>query len=196
MGKKKEIQPELWVEEHGDYLFRFAFARVSNKQVAEDLVQDTFLAAFHARNSFKGNSSVRTWLTAILRRKIIDFYRKRAVRAEEDLPDAPFQESGEMKGHWNPEYAPQEWRGNPEQAFQQREFFEVLQECLQHLSEKTRIAFILKEMEHMETEEICKELDISSSNYWVLMHRARLLLRSCLEKNWFTDRELRDQHES
>ncbi|GAB4183767.1 MAG: RNA polymerase factor sigma-70 [Calditrichia bacterium] len=179
------VCPEKWVEEHGDYLLRFAMVRVNNKQIAEDLVQDTFFSAIKKVDTFEGKSSVRTWLTAIIRRKIIDYYRKKSTHMEEQLPESPFNVEGEMIGHWRSEFAPQEWQGNPEDAFNQKEFFLILRDCLSHLPDKIRAVFVMKELDQLDSEYICKEMNITSSNYWVLLHRARLGLRQCLEKNWF-----------
>lgn len=177
------------MEEYGDFLFQFAYQRVNHKQKAEDLVQETFLAAIKNIETFQGKSSIRTWLTSILKRKIIDYYREKSVHQEEEWVESPFQETGEMAGHWKPEFSPQEWTSNPEDVLHQKEFYQALQDCLSRLPDKMRIAFVLKEIDGESTENICKELGISSSNYWIVMHRARLSLRACLEKNWFLGKE-------
>lgn len=179
--------PETWLDAHGDALYRFALQRVREPALAEDLVQDTLLAALRARAGFAAQASERTWLIAILKNKIIDHYR-RAGR-ESPLPehldpdeavDALFRD--EPDGHWAE--PPSSWP-RPDTALEQAEFWRVFQECLDALPARQSQAFVLSEIDGLTTAELCKLFGASTSNMWVLLHRARLRLRGCLESRWF-----------
>lgn len=187
--------PLVWFERYGDYLFAYARRRVS-EQAAEDLVQETFLAALLADNSFSGRSSEKTWLTGILKHKIYDYFRANShqtdLTAEElDLSgyDYMFERDDEWSGHWNARYAPAEWGdnddANPLRLVEACEFQTVFSSCLMNLPERVANAFVMRELEGLTGEEICGVLTISANNYWTMMHRARLHLRRCLEVNWF-----------
>ena len=177
--------PELWVDNYGDFLYRFALARVKDPSVAEDLVQETFLAALRARENFKRRSSGRTWLIAILKHKIVDHIRKKirepATDKIETLTDmaAPDFDDG---GKWN--IRPNQWAVNPGNIYEQKEFLDVLYHCLAELPERLAEAFVKREMDGLSTEEVCKELGITATNSWVMLYRARMSLRRCLENNW------------
>jgi RNA polymerase sigma-70 factor (ECF subfamily) len=176
------------LEAQRNYLLRFAMLQLRNPTAAEDAVQETLLAAIEGGDRFAGQSSVRTWLVGILKHKVIDHLRKQArepqVAAGPDEEDeSDLDAMFDRGGHFGE--APQAW-ASPEQAFEQKKFFEVLESCMQSLPAKTARAFMLREMHGMETGEICKELRISASNCWVLLFRARAALRICLEKNWFS----------
>jgi len=182
--------PLGWIDNHGDYLYNLAYSRLHNRAVAEDVVQETFLSALKARESFEGRSSERTWLVGILKRKIVDYlrsvYRDRALiqaEREESMPGAVFKESGPFKGHWISEL-PVDWGKNPSARLESEEFREVLETCMKQLQRRLAAVFVLREMEGLDTDSICKELDISSTNLWVALHRARTGLRRCLETNW------------
>ncbi|MCW3126186.1 MAG: polymerase subunit sigma-70 [Bacteroidetes bacterium] len=194
--KANTLDPEHWIERYSDYLYSYAFARLRKEEVAQDLVQDTFFSALKAKDTFLQNASEKTWLVSILKRKIIDYYRKKSTQNELSILDKPIEgEDGTMEhffenttaagGHWASSSIPNRWGKTFETSVESDEFFDILKRCLTKLPEKTAAAFVLKNMEGMETEEICKELNISPSNYWVMMHRAKLLLRECLENNWF-----------
>jgi RNA polymerase sigma-70 factor (ECF subfamily) len=171
-----------WLDDHGDALFRFALARVGRGDVAEDLVQDTLLAALAARSGFRGDSAVRTWLLAILRRKIADTYRR------PDRPDPPMGDSPVERhvfredGHYR--QSPASWR-SPDEALEAAEFREVLDGCLGRLPRDFAAAFTLREVDERPTEEVREALGLSAGNLRVRLYRARLLLRECLERNWF-----------
>jgi RNA polymerase sigma-70 factor (ECF subfamily) len=177
----------LELERHRPYLLRFALLQLRDRVAAEDAVQDALLAAIQGAAQFVAQSSVRTWLVGILKHKIIDGIRRTARerpvehRAEtesaEDL-EAFFADDGHFAE------PPGEW-ANPERSLEERRFFEALERCLQSLPKKTASAFTLRELMGMETDEICKELGISSSNCWVMLYRARMSLRACLERTWF-----------
>jgi RNA polymerase sigma-70 factor (ECF subfamily) len=184
--------PSLWVDRHGDYLFRYAMFRLRNSSLAEDMVQETLLAAFQAADTFAGRGSERTWLVGILKHKIIDHFRRisREVSPNESEEqsfehDEFFRKAGEWIGHWDPDYAPAEWQTNPATLLEQSEFWEVLNRCLSPLPPRIASAFTLREVEGLSSEEICEILGISVNNLWVMLHRARMHLRHCIELNWF-----------
>lgn len=183
--------PLEWLENHGDMLYRMALVRVGKPDLAEDLVQETLLAAWQARDSFAGNSSESTWLAAILKRKIIDHFRRNWRQVDfpegmdaDDLAE-DFKPSGESPGHWKAERAPGDWGRNPEALMQNSELRDVLRQCIDQLPESLSAIFVVREIDGMSTEEICKEFSLSPSNLWVMLHRSRNRLRRCLEKNWF-----------
>ncbi|MGD2098594.1 MAG: sigma-70 family RNA polymerase sigma factor [Desulfobacterales bacterium] len=179
--------PESWVESYGDFLYRFALSRVKDHSVAEDLVQETFLAALRARENFQGRSAGRTWLTAILKHKIVDHIRKKIREPSTDkiesLIDA-LDPDFDDHGHW--QIRPGKWRVNPGKLYEQKEFVDVLYHCLAELPERLAEAFIKREMDGLSTAEICKELGITATNGWVMLYRARMSLRRCLEDKWLS----------
>lgn len=179
--------PESWVDSYGDFLYRFALSRVKDPSVAEDLVQETFLSALRTRENFKGQAAVRTWLIAILKHKIVDHIRKKIrepstdkIEALTDASDPDFDEHG----HW--QIRPGKWAVNPENLYEQKEFVDVLYYCLAELPDRLADAFIKREMDGLSTEEICKDLKITPTNTWVMLYRARMYLRRCLEKKWLS----------
>lgn len=173
-----------WLSEHGDYLYRFALARLRDPHQAEDVVQETFLAAVK-NNSFKGQSSPRTWLTGILKHKMIDLMRKsnRETPATDLMSDADanMDEFFNEKGHWSDK--PQVW-DMPESALEQKQFAGVLQSCLDKMPNKLATLFMMRDVHDTDNEEICKELNITTTNAWVMLYRARMGIRKCLEINW------------
>ncbi len=185
--------PGVWVDEHGDYLFKYAMFRMRDQSAAEDAVQETFLAAIKAYGRFEGRGSERTWLVGILKHKITDHFRK-SVReapigetADEDGPDHAefFHRTDSWENHWNVNYAPTEWHSTPEELVEQSDFWQVFNDCLSPLPARTASAFTFREVDGLSSEEICELLSISVNNLWVILHRARLHLRNCLEVNWF-----------
>ena len=179
------------IESHRPYLVRYALAQLRDGQLAEEAVQECLLAALEGIAGFGGRSSLRTWLTSILRFKVIDLQR-RAVseRSQVELTDfaAEAGEDGwlddlfDETGHWR--QAPGSW-GDPEAALEQGRFWETFQACLDKLPAAGGRVFFKREIVGEETDTICKDEGITASNCWVILHRARLALRSCLEKNWF-----------
>ena len=187
------LQPEKWVDLFGDTLYGYALSRLQDPSAAEDLVQETFLAALGGFKNFRGRSSVRTWLNALLKHKIVDHLRQkyREMPRENIEPagrasDGPFNESGEWK------IKPTRWAADPHRLFQQRQFMETLFRCLAGLSERAAKAFVFREMDGMSTDELCKVLEISATNSWVILHRARMQLRQCLQLNWFETGDTKD----
>lgn len=184
--KAPEFDPEEWVDQHGDLLFSFALPRVRNRDIAADLVQETFLAGIKGLDSFKGQSSIRTWLVGILKNKIIDHYRKSSREITSDLPfetDRPFLEAGEWRGHWNDGAGPQKW-SEPSKAAELNELRQKLQTCIDDLPARLAHLYTMREIDAMSTEEICNRMDVTATNLGVLMHRARAQLRRCLENYW------------
>lgn len=171
------------------YLVRYAMLQLRDPHLAEDVVQETLLVAVESRNKFSGQSTLRTWLTGILKHKILDLRRKQ--QREGELPNTdeeqdPYEnisaESFDNQGHWiSP---PQTW-ANPSLSFENQKFWEVFEMCNQRMPLNSAQAFMMREFMDMSTEEICKELAISTTNCWVLLYRARLALRDCLELQWF-----------
>ncbi len=187
------INPETWVDHYGDYLYRFALSRVRDPSAAEDLVQETFLAALSARKNFASRSSEKTWLTGILKHKVVDHFRKKAKEPSGDnimSGTEALDKLFDQKGQWK--IKPAKWDADPMKLYEQREFMKVLNDCLSGLSSRMASVFILREMIGETTEEICKVLDISATNCWVILHRARGYLRHCLEINWFTSMSTED----
>jgi len=169
------------VERERAYLLRYASLQLRDAQAAEDAVQDTLLAALAGESGFGQRASLRTWLTGILKHKIIDAIRRtsrEAPAAGEDEFDALFDERGhwiEMPGAWS----------DPDASLGQARFFAALELCLSRLPAKTARTFMMREHMGLETDEICKELAITSTHCWVLLYRARMALRECLTKEWF-----------
>ena len=190
MAEPQRVDPEQWVDEYGDYLYRYALSRLRDASAAEDVVQETFLAAFKGAARFSGQSSEKTWLVGILKHKIVDFIRKASrERAYDDvtLAEDRVDDFFDRKGHWKA--GPAEWTVNPRKAFEQREFWAVFEGCLGNLQDRLAAVFTLREIEGMSAEEICKELDITSTNLWVMLYRARNKLKDCLQENWFKANE-------
>lgn len=170
------------------YLMRVAQLQLRDRDTAEDVVQDTLTAALSAREGFSGRSSVRTWLTGILKHKIVDAIRR---RQRQPVVEASFDEETDLddfdplfkdNGAW--QAPPAAW-GDPENALSQREFFGVMELCLEKLPANTARVFVMREVMELECDEICKELAITANNLWVILYRARMSLRECLDQNWF-----------
>lgn len=183
--------PESWLEAHGDYLFGYAVRRLRDRETAEDVVQETFLAALSARDSFAGRSSVRTWLIGILKNKIVDHIRKQSREkpfTEFESDDPSLRELFTSDGTWLRESAetkPMPWRSDPEKLARNKEFLAILDDCLEGIPDRLAKAFMLKEIDDLSGKEVCQVLGINTTNLWVMLHRARMRLRRCLEINWF-----------
>jgi len=178
------------IESHRPYLVRYATAQLRDAALAEEVVQEALVAALEGIAGFGGRSSLRTWLTSILRFKVVDFQRRtiaeraRQVQAPEgdESDEGWLDELFDETGHWRE--PPAAW-GDPEAAFEQGRFWETFEGCLGGLSPLAQRVFFKREVLGEETDAICKDEDITSSNCWVILHRARLALRGCLEKRWF-----------
>jgi RNA polymerase sigma-70 factor (ECF subfamily) len=179
------INPEQWVEEHGDSLFRYAIVRVRDRATAEDLVQETFLAAIKSRERYDPRYAVRAWLIGILRHKVVDHLRKASREIAVEDEDLQLGAEGfSMKAFGIPSYRPPKWHINPRKVYEQKEFWDVFSGCLSRLDARLKTIFSLKELEGVSSEEICKEVGIKPNHLWVLLHRARAKLKTCLEENW------------
>lgn len=179
---KYQLTPEKWVKQYADYLYNYAFKRLNDEEQARDVVQETFLAALEKQESFRGESNERTWLTAIIKYKIIDIYRKKAssFKVRDEFEEEFFETDDH---HWKREHRPAPFGIEDHDPLHNKEFMNILQACLQKLPPLWISVFRMKHMDDEESEIICKELRISSSNFWVIIHRAKLNLRSCLKKN-------------
>lgn len=176
--------PARWVDHHGDVLLRFALSRVGRREVADDLVQETFLAAWRTRASFDGRASLGTWLCSILRRKIVDYYR--SVGRERQMAEVPSDEAGPLfskRGRWLETIA--NWKESPEQLAENCEFWAVMDGCLANLPSHLAEAFQLRAILLTSMEEVCAATGVTPKNLSVRLHRARLLLRRCLDQKWF-----------
>lgn len=178
-----------WVVAHGDMLFGYAVVRVGDRDVAEDLVQETFLSAVRGLDDFHGGSQIQTWLFAILRNKIIDHFRRENRRREFDTASREAESFAQLQffrnGHWRTPL--KDWTSDPSKLLESQEFMQTFTNCQAKLSPSLEIAIRLRDVEGLPTEEICELLGISAGSLWVRLHRARLLLRDCLDKNWFSD---------
>lgn len=179
--------PLTWVEKYADYLYRFAISRLRDEEVARDLVQDTFLAGLQQLARFERNSSEKTWLTAILKNKITDFYRKQAAKGLKEVRQSEFEQVDFFdaeNGHWNVEYAPQSFGLETDNPLLIKELGNVLTGCLKKLPSLWFSVFSMKHMDDLASEKICLELKLTDANFWVIMHRTKLNLRACLQKHW------------
>jgi RNA polymerase sigma-70 factor (ECF subfamily) len=178
--------PEAWVDRYGDRLYRYALLRLRIPDLAADVVQETFLEALRARDSFAGRSSELTWLTGILRHKVIDLLRKSfretpstSGGAPSNSAESPFDHRGRWKN------MPASWSGDPSRAIESREFWDVFERCLSKLPQGLADAFFLREVDGLAADEVQRALGINPANFWKRLHRARMLLRQCLESGWF-----------
>lgn len=174
--------PKGWVDAHGDRLFRYALSRVRDESAAEDLIQETFLTALKARDKFKGDSSELTWMTGILRNKIFEHYRKQSKEVPLGEEDDDRESSFFDGRHWNASDAPREW---PAAKAESAELAGVLRRCLDGLTSPVARAFVLREMEGLEAKDAAEALGVPPGHLAVLLYRARMRLRRCLEKNHF-----------
>jgi RNA polymerase sigma-70 factor (TIGR02943 family) len=176
--------PASWVDRHGDYLYRYALGRLRQADLAEDVVQETFLGALRGKDQFAGASSERTWLLSILKRKIVDHLRRkyREQPASNIAADGWMDELFAKSGHWK--QGPARWT-HPGAALENAEFWQTFARCLGKLPRALADAFSLREMDQLDSTEVCKVLAVSPTNLWVMMHRARLRLWRCLDIHWF-----------
>lgn len=188
----KTFNPELWVDKYGDDLFSWSYHRTGKRVVAEDLVQETFLSALKARKDFKGESSEKTWLFAILKNKITDHFRKAFMKykiGERAMQHGHREESVlnrifDKYGNWNKSERPKNWHKDEYHLLDDEEFKSILKYCMDLLPDKWMATLTLRFLQEKKTSEICKDLNITPSNLWVIMHRAKLQLRACIEENF------------
>lgn len=176
-----------WLDRYGDDLYRYALFRTGDAELAADLVQDTLLAALDAGDRFSGRSSVKTWLIAILKHKVLDVIRhrirERTIFAPEPDSDGFVEDRFDERGEWK--NSPLEWEADPEKVLSRDEFWKVFRRCLDGMPPRCREAFSLVELDGLKTEEACEAMNLAAANLWVVLHRARMRLRECLETNWF-----------
>ncbi len=181
----RQLHPETWVDSYADYLFNYAVARVNDSEIAKDLVQETFFAGLNSAKNYKGDAAERTWLIAILKRKVIDYYRKinsKKGRAEVRMS---YSSGSESEGDWMEEQVADPFSSFENDAIENKELGLAIQDCISELPKKQSLVFTMKTIRGMSTEDICNELDINPSNLWVMIHRARTSLMGCLNQNWF-----------
>ncbi|MCD0467015.1 sigma-70 family RNA polymerase sigma factor [Flavobacterium sp. ENC] len=185
--EKKKLDPNNWVENYSDYLYSYAAVRLYDDELAKDLVQETFLAALAAMKGFNGLSSEKTWLTAILKHKIADVYRSRSSGLRTNNRAAQGQEEEFFdpdNGHWNSGHNPAEYFCEQPDIIEDREFQAILQACMKKLPALWLAVFTMKHVDEEPSKSICEVMGLSPSNFWVIIHRAKVNLRSCLQKNW------------
>lgn len=179
MNTQVELDPSCWLEEHGDYLFRCALRQGVSRELAEDLVQETLLAGIRGRSGFRGQASVRSWLTSILRNRLIDHFRKTSRECAQGPGDEiDLDQYFEPDGHWRLRQA----QVNPERHCQLRDLMKVVRACLDELNERSRRVFALAEFEGIEPTELAGPFGLSPENVRVILHRARVKLRGCVLK--------------
>jgi RNA polymerase sigma-70 factor (ECF subfamily) len=183
-----------WVYKYGDTLYSWALYKTGMPEVAEDIVQETFLAALQSFSRFNGKSSAKSWLFAILNNKIADYYRSKYAREQSfSSSQYPFQEdtaihladsSFDEHGSWRNRSIAPIWSEPEHSLFNDSEFSALFQECLEHLPPQWNSIIVAKYIHEVESEHICKEFSLSSANYWQIIRRAKLLLKKCLEHHW------------
>ena len=179
-----QINPNKWIDLYSDYLFNYTISRVSDREMAQDLVQDTFLAGLKSMKNFKGEASERTWLISILKRKIIDHYRK--INSNKGKAEVRINyNDSESEGDWLEERVADPYDKTAEDTLQNTELGDAINNCLEKLPKKQADVFKRKTILGHETEAICNELNITASNLWVIIHRARTAMADCLKENWF-----------
>ena len=179
-----QIDPNKWIDLYSDYLFNYTITRVSDREIAKDLVSETFLAGLKSMKNFKGEASERTWLISILKRKIIDHYRK--INSNKGKAEVRINyNDAESEGDWLEERVADPYDKTAEDTLQNNELGDAIHNCLGKLPKKQADVFKMKTILNYETEVICNELNITASNLWVIIHRARTAMADCLKQNWF-----------
>jgi len=181
---QETLEPQQWVENYADMMYRFTLVRVKDPEAAEELVQATFFAALKSQHTFAGKSSEKTWLFGILKHKTMDYFRRAKKHISIDLTSSEsadrinFDSAGLMVPR------PANWNMDPEKTAENNQLAKVLAACLSGLPERFHKLFVLKEVEGLSSEDICKEFNIKPTNLWVILHRARNQLKLCMESNW------------
>jgi len=185
----ESLDPSTWLDSYGDYLYRYAMMRVNNPSVAEDLVQETFLAGIKSLKNFGGRSTLKTWLTGILKFKVMDHYRK-SSREKTFTQLTSFYEDEEKdhfsdNGHWlQGDFSPAEWSAEQWESIDRKEFMTQFLFCADKLPLKIRQVYLMREVDGIESKDIVEQLGITPQNLWTILHRARMALRKCLQDNW------------
>ncbi|TYC12865.1 sigma-70 family RNA polymerase sigma factor [Bizionia gelidisalsuginis] len=180
-----KIDPNQWITLYSDYLFNYTISRINDRDMAKDIVSETFLAGLKSMRNFKGEASERTWLISILKRKIIDYYRKTNSKKGKAEVRISYNSDTENEGDWLEERVADPFDKTAEDTIENKELALAIKQCLSKLPKKQATVFEMKTILDYETETICNELNITASNLWVIIHRARTAMASCLEKNWF-----------
>lgn len=184
-GESHDRLTEALLAEHRPVLFRYALLHLRDDHLAEDAVQETLLAAWQSASSFEGKARLRTWLIGILKHKVADHWRRSPPEViATEIEDAEGDEDDffQSNGDWNG--GPNTW-SDPEAALKQQEFWAIYETCQNNLPPKMAQIFMLRELVGLDAAEVCREAGLTEANYWVIMHRARLRLRECLEIRWF-----------
>lgn len=182
---KHQLNPNNWIDLYSDYLFNYTISRVNDRVMAQDLVSETFLAGLKSMSNFKGEASERTWLVSILKRKIIDYYRKINSNKGKAEVRMTYNNDSETEGDWLEERVADSFDKTAEDKLENTELGNAIYDCLSKLPQKQADVFKMKTILGYDTETICNELDITASNLWVIIHRARTALADCMEENWF-----------
>ena len=180
-----QLNPNIWVDTYADYLFNYAVTRVSDAEIAKDLVQETFFAGLKSAKNYKGDAAERTWLIAILKRKVIDHYRKINSKKGKAEVRMNYSSNSDSEGDWLEEQVADPFSTMNNNVLENEELGEAIQLCISKLPKKQSKVFVMKTIQGIDTEDICNELKINPSNLWVMIHRARTALMDCLNKNWF-----------
>lgn len=183
MPEEHFLNPEQWIANFSKMLYGYAYIRVNDEEFAKDLVQDTYFAALNSKDKFRGEVSEKNWLFMILKNKIIDYYRKKSASIVSEAKESE-NEFFDENGNWLENQKPNDWQQDPDALLESEEFKLIIEKCKNKLPQLHSAVFTLKYLLDEDTEKICKDLNISESNYWVAVHRARLKLRKCLEKLW------------
>ncbi|GAA4240002.1 MULTISPECIES: sigma-70 family RNA polymerase sigma factor [Winogradskyella] len=182
---KHQINPNNWVKSYSDYLFNYTITRVNSREIAQDLISETFLAGLKSMKNFKGEASERTWLISILKRKIIDHYRKINSNKGKAEVRMSYNSDTDTEGDWLEERVADASDKTAEDHLVNSELGDAIYDCLGKLPEKQADVFKMKTILGYDTETICNDLDITASNLWVIIHRARTALAECMEDNWY-----------
>ncbi|MTE27999.1 sigma-70 family RNA polymerase sigma factor [Winogradskyella ouciana] len=180
-----KLDPNNWIKLYSDYLFNYTISRVNNREIAQDLVSETFLAGLKAMKNFKGEATERTWLISILKRKIIDYYRKINSKKGQAEVRMSYSNHTDAEGDWLEERVADPFDKTAEDRLENSELGDAIYDCMSKLPEKQAQVFKMKTILGYETETICNELNITASNLWVIIHRARTALADCMEEKWF-----------
>ena len=180
-----QLNPNNWIDLYSDYLFNYTISRVNDRVVAQDLVSETFLAGLKSMGNFKGEASERTWLVSILKRKIIDHYRKINSKKGKAEVRMNYNSDLDTEGDWLEERVEDTFEKAAEAKLENSELGDAIYDCIAKLPAKQAEVFKMKTILGYDTETICNEMNITASNLWVLIHRARTALANCMEENWF-----------
>ncbi len=180
-----QLQPDNWVDLYADYLYNYAISRINDPEIAKDLVQETFFAGLKSAKNYQGNATERTWLIAILKRKVIDYYRKINSKKGKAEVRINYNSDSESEGDWLEEQVADPKSILENDFIENEELGMAIQECIAKLPKKQSTVFTMKTIRGLSTEDICNELGINPSNLWVMVHRARTALMGCLNENWF-----------